>query len=452
MFQEQKQPEYVDSEVNGPFFKGPFGRGGHISGWTASGWEQLRVSFESNFAENLELGAQLVVYRGEELVVDLCGKSSQQKSYSPEHMQCVFSSGKNIEALCIAILIDRNLCDYDDLVTKHWPEFANGGKDKITIADVLRHEGGVPAFTKEGKVEVVITPEMVEAVEPLDKAIEQAELFPKDPENPGKAKRIYHAISRGWLIAGIVRRIDEKKRNLGLFIREEITAPLGLKYYHLGIPLDEQKNFDFADMTQMNMAYNITCEILPAMMGFGSNVLKNSLKVITDKKNPMGLPVCTWMAKQPTPTFNNSPKGRSVEIPSAGVYANARCMGKINALLANGGEIDGVRLLSAETCDKAHGSRKRNFDDALQMDAPFSQGGFCSFGETESILMDAATKQNMAGFVGWGGWGGSVSVWNPSKKISFAYTMNGMSNFVMGCPRGNALLSCVQDIIAAQEL
>jgi len=94
----KKQGE-ITTQVKGrtflrPFGLGPFGLGGTVTGSTAPGWESVRAAFEDNFAKNLELGAQLVVYHGSTKVVDLVGYSSKQPGYTAETLQCVFSCGK----------------------------------------------------------------------------------------------------------------------------------------------------------------------------------------------------------------------------------------------------------------------------------------------------------------------------------------------------------------------
>ena len=61
-------------------------------------------------------------------------------------MQAIFSSGKQIETIIMALLVDKGLVQYEEKVSTYWPEFAQGGKDEITVADVMRHSGGVPWF------------------------------------------------------------------------------------------------------------------------------------------------------------------------------------------------------------------------------------------------------------------------------------------------------------------
>jgi CubicO group peptidase (beta-lactamase class C family) len=135
----------------------------------------------------------------------------------------------------VAILVDRGLVRYDDLVTRHWPEFGkDNGKENITIADVMRHEGGVPFLvdpkSPDGNSTIVITPEDVASIDGLEDKICSA------PVNSG---RMYHAITRGWLINGIVRRVDPARRTLGVFMKEEICDRFGLTYF-CGIPAEEQ--------------------------------------------------------------------------------------------------------------------------------------------------------------------------------------------------------------------
>lgn len=149
------QRNYFESTIL-PTAGGPFGKGGIVNGFVARGWEEVREAFEENFALNMELGAQLVIYQHNNVVVDLCGRASKQKVYGVDTVQMMYSSGKNMEAIVMAILVDRELISYDDLVIVHWPEFGGGNKGDVTIADVLRHEAGVPFFSGESFINHIL--------------------------------------------------------------------------------------------------------------------------------------------------------------------------------------------------------------------------------------------------------------------------------------------------------
>ena len=152
------------------------------------------------------------------------------------------------------------------------------------------------------------------------------------------------------------------------------------------------------------------------------------------------------MGNPPTPAFNNTREGRAIEIPSAGMHTNARSMAKVNAAMAGDGSIGGVRLLSKEGVDRAMSNSKDVLDVALLSRFAFTQGGFCNFEEmhAEDGMVHEDVPAAFVGFAGWGGWGGSISTWNREQNVGFSYTMNGMSNYLLGGPRTRAILLEVQ--------
>jgi len=431
------------TEVKSQVMFGPFGSGGSVTGFTAPGWAPMRAGFEANFAKNAELGAQLCIYHGDEVVVDLTGKSPAQAEYCAETLQCIFSSGKNMEAIVLAMLVDRGLVCYDDPVAKHWPEFGQHGKDEITVADVMRHDARIPYFSEPGNPEksvVVPISALDDNAISIDKRIEDSGL------SRGVGVRCYHAATRGWIVAGIVRRVDPKHRSLGQFMREEITEPLGLTFF-CGIPEEEQANFKYADMTQPAMLYTLACDVIPALLGAGDPVLAACLKESRNKNNPILRPTVEWLPNPPVPTFNNSATGRKSEIPSAGMYANARSIAKVNACMANGGQLGSVRLLSEEVCADMLAGTTDKQDEGLKWHVPFSQGGLASMGCAKGSTV-YPNMHLVSGFYGWGGWGGSLSIWNPSKQISLGYAMNGMAPYILGGPRGTTLFEPLHEILA----
>lgn len=427
---------------------GPFPGGGVIDGFTEPGFEAVRSAFEKNFALKMELGSQLVVYHKGKKVVDLSGRSPGAPNYDADTLQVVFSSGKNMEGIAMAMLVDRGLVSYDDRVTKHWPEFGKHGKEAITIADVMRHEGGCPMFAAPGaeddsSKDVKLKPSDVREIEPMERIIENAA---KMPHSGGP--RCYHAETRGYLVNGIIRRVDPQKRSIGRFILQEISQPLGLTYF-CGIPESEQSKYKYAPMTQMPLWYNLSFEVLPAMLGLPSHAqLKAGIDTFSDKTNLMLRGAVDWRGEPASPAFNNSAEGRAMETTSAGMYGNARSVAKVNALMAGRGEVDGVRLMSEEAWRASMSEFKVGLDQGLQMTFAFSQGGFCDFSSYEGQLLHPDDLPSMAGCHGWGGWGGSISVWDPARDVSIVYIPNAMSNYMLGGPRSREILLTIQKCLA----
>jgi Beta-lactamase len=111
--------------------------------WTTKEFKPLRKVYENNFADYLEAGSQMAVYLKGEKVVDLWGNNpSVAPSYSNSTFQRVFSSGKVVESLVAIMCVDRGLFAWSDAIAQHWPEFAQHGKERITVSDLMRHEAG----------------------------------------------------------------------------------------------------------------------------------------------------------------------------------------------------------------------------------------------------------------------------------------------------------------------
>lgn len=228
----------ADKQSPGPF--GSCWAGGRVSGSVAEGWEDVREAFEKNFAENLEVGAQLVVFKEGVPVVDLHGHAEYSgleteraddgydidcQAYSGDALQNIFSSGKNLEAICIMMLVDRGQLAYTDRVADHWPAFGQHGKEHITVEDVLRHESGLQFFANPADPDdfgSVRVPTIADVEKTADGAVER---LIEGSAAWGHGQRMYHASTRGFVLGGLVRQITGK--TLGSFIAAEIAGPLG---------------------------------------------------------------------------------------------------------------------------------------------------------------------------------------------------------------------------------
>lgn len=471
--------ESVTTEVSPIVNHGPFGSGGTVVGFSKH--DGVRAAFEENFARRLELGAQLVVYEKGEKIIDLYGYAPETEpqnnninksdgdgdnvtGYNGDTLQCVFSSGKNMEAIAMAMLVDRGLVAYDDLVTKHWPEFGANGKDNITIADVMRHSGGVPFVIDPDNPNetLTITPEEVVRVDPLEQKICEAQRFPPS-SSPAMA---YHALTRGWIVSGILRRTDPSGRSLGRFLREEVTDPLskagenedGEVTFFCGIPREDQPNYSFADIKLGFLPYRVTTEMIPALAGYGDKPTAEFAKLFL--RSDIRRPVVSWLTVDRLPSFHfeNSSEGRSIESPSAGMMANARSMALINAAaMAGDGSIHGVRLLSPEGVSNSMGDIVTQKDNIVDHWFGLSRGGYGSFkhvwqkggGESYRTRMFLPDDEIAYGdLIGWGGLGGSLSLVDRERDISFAYCMNATGLNLLGGVRTRRILMELQKAMA----
>ena len=434
---------------------GPYGSGGTITGY--SKYDGIRHAFEEIFAQRLELGTQLVIYQDGEKIVDLHGCAPEQKNYDGDTLQCVYSSGKNMESIAMAMLVDRGLLCYDDLVSKYWPEFGTteNRRENVTVANVMRHEGGVPFLADPDnptKSTLVVTPEDVQSIDELEDKICNAPKYPSFEDDNTKNGRMYHAITRGWIVNGILRRVDPSGRTLGVFIKEEICDKLGITFF-CGIPIHEQDKYQYANMAQSGLLYDTLFQLGPACFGYGEPELWRLTKALVHNKDSMvHRRVTSWMKPPPTPDFNDTQLGRSIEIPSAGMFANARSMAKINSVMAGDGSCDGIQLLSTNAVLESMDEVKVSIDTSLsslnhgiESSYGMTKGGFGVFdpwfeGDLNNKIMSPDDKKAFENMIGWGGWGGSLSLWDKAKNVSFAYTPNAMGMNLLGGHRQRRIL------------
>ena len=185
--------------------------------------EQVQRLFYSQIAEDLHPGAGLSVYRYGKQVLDIHGGTANSEPVTADTMFVLMSSTKPLTACCLYILKEKGKIKRDELDCKHWPEFAQNGKDTVTIRHILTHMGGFPA-----------TPDSLPWTDWPDwrkvtSAMEQAQTI----YAPGKTLA-YHPINYGWVIAEIVRRVDG--RTFDRFIAEELSTKLGMNNTYVGLP------------------------------------------------------------------------------------------------------------------------------------------------------------------------------------------------------------------------
>lgn len=224
-----------------------------ISGFVKSGFEAVQEAFIENFTRRHEVGAACCIYYRGEKVIDLWGgirNKATGDSWEADTMVLVFSATKGLSALALALAQSRGLLDYDERVCAYWPEFAQAGKEKITIRQLLAHQAGLFAFDAPVDKSVVAD---------LDRlAVIMAQQKPA--WEPG-TRQAYHAISLGFYEGELLRSIDPQHRSLGQFFQEEIASPLGLDCY-IRLP-EEIPNTRLATLQMANYTWAIFHNPLP---------------------------------------------------------------------------------------------------------------------------------------------------------------------------------------------
>lgn len=311
-----------------------------VQGHCAPGFGRMRDALTTVLTEIGDSGAACAVYRGGRAVVDLFGGVADVASGQPwtsDTIQMVFSATKAVTAVCIHRLAERGALDLDAPVARWWPEFAAAGKAEVPIAYVLSHRAGLPTIDAELTLaEALAWTPVVDALAAQPPAWE-----------PGSVHG-YHVRSFGWILGELVRRIDG--RTIGRYVADEIAGPLGLDL-RIGLaPVDIPR---------------VATLIPPDDGGRGLMRLLGTDSLTTRAMTgPSGLFGYTdvW----------NRADVRAAELPSSNGIGSAHALARFYAALI--GEIDGRRLLSAETVRAATRVVSEGPDRVLLLPSRFGLG------------------------------------------------------------------------------
>jgi CubicO group peptidase (beta-lactamase class C family) len=317
-----------------------------------------------------DTGGSVAVFVDGEAVVDVWGGFADAGRTIPwqrDTIANVFSVTKTMTALCALILADRGDLDLAAPVGRYWPEFTAAGKDKVLVRHLLAHTAGLPDW--DGPIE-----------ELYDWSSATARLAAQAPQwEPGSAAG-YHSLTQGFLVGEVVRRITD--RSVGKFFAEEIAAPLAADF-HIGLPAEDDSRVALA--------------VPPPSRGEDYAAGAASSSASTNAGTPMRV------------RDGNSVAWRRAQIPAASGFGNARSVALVQSVMACGGAVGGVRLLSSAGCDRAREEQFSGEDRVLGMPVRYGLG-YGLFGSS----------------LGWGGWGGSLVMVDPEGRMAVAYVTNQM--------------------------
>ena len=378
-----------------------------IQGTVSPGYETVRELFEKNFIEGREENAQLCVYVGEEKVVDLwC--SQTESEYNGDSLVNVFSATKSLTSLAMASLVEKGLITYADKIAQHWPEFAQNGKENVTIAELMRHESGLSENWSPLEVEDTLKENIRNNA--VGSLFEKEELhFPSD-----EVKRDYHAITRGWIANEIFRRVDPKKRTIGEYLLEEVSGPLKADV-HIGLTKDRLnqtapvKEIELGKVLKKSMSTSCCGSSYGYSLGDLMGLFNSLRKMMTGNEKEAFKKYKDYNMSIIGPLFNDETV-RSAEIPSANGNCSARGLALVAAALANKGSINGVEILSQKGWEEMHKDPTPAIMNVM-LESAFTQGGV-------NVYEEGSGRH---GYIGWHGYGGAVFNWNPELKIGFGY-------------------------------
>ena len=376
------------------------------SGPCSARFDPLRELFAAKLQSGEDLGASLAVNIDGEMVVDLWGGWADEARTVPwteNTITCVFSTTKTMTSLAALVLVDRGELDLDANVAKYWPEFAVRGKAGIKIRQLLSHTSGVSGWDQ---------PVTIDDVYDWDKST--AMLAAQAPWwEPGTASG-YHALTYGHLIGEVIWRITGQR--LGAFFAEQIAGPLGADF-HIGLSPSEfprvanvvAPQWPPTDLTRLDQSS-------PAFKTFTGPNLDLNIELSRTER---------W---------------RRADIGAANGHGNARSVARIQSIVACGGEIDGVRLLSPQTINRIFEVQSHTVDLVLGIPLKIGVGYGLPWPQVFPFVPEG--RQCFGA-----GAGGSLVIADADRRLTVAYVMNKMVPCMIFRPIAAALVERLYGIV-----
>jgi CubicO group peptidase (beta-lactamase class C family) len=392
------------------------GDGRRIHGFADEGYGELVDAFVANFVLRHDLGSGCAVYVAARPVVDLWGGIADRRTGRPweeNTAAVIFSVSKGMVAICAYLLAQEGQLELDAPVSRYWPAFAAAGKEAITVRQAMSHRAGLPCL------DVDLTKEDVIAWEPVIRALEQ-----QRPHFPPTAGHFYHAMTYGWLVGEVIRRITGLSP--GAYFRRTIGDPLELRAW-IGLP----------DSARPDVAW-----MEAPLPDERSEAAQKAARVsgtnrCVERSGSLG-GAFSFPADGDFVTFND-PAIQRAEIPGANGIATPRSLARLYAACVT--DIDGVRRLTDSS-----------IEDAIQVQSAGPQlsempDDGARWGTGFQISSPPAQPMVGPRSFGHAGAGGQLAFADPDFGVGFAYLSNQMGGY--GDVRARELTVAVRSALRA---
>jgi CubicO group peptidase (beta-lactamase class C family) len=362
-----------------------------VHGTTTAKFAGLVDHLEKSLASGADVGASIAVFHHEELVADIWGGYRDEEKTTPwdrDTLVNVWSTTKTMTFLVALMLHDCGELDFDATVATYWPEFAANGKEAIEVRHLMNHCAGLSGWQ--------------EAIVPEDLAnweLATSLLAAQKPWWEDRSMSGYHAVTQGFLIGEVVRRITGT--TIGEFFKSEVADVLDADFF-IGLPESEE--------------HRVSLVIPPPPENFGDAA-------------PDSIMVRTLTSPLLDATEPRNRWWRAAEIPAANGHGNALAVATIQQVMANNGHVNGHRFFSEKTGDKVFQRQVGGVDQVLAVDMSFGLG----YGLASSYVPVGPRT------CFWGGYGGSLIMMDQESGLTISYMMNKMQVGLTGDTRGSEI-------------
>ena len=344
-------------------------------------FSKVKETFEKLYQEDREIGSCFAVYKDGKPLIDLWGgfqDKEKTKPWQKDNLVTVYSTTKGVAAFCIALAMERGLLRYEEKVSTYWPEFANNGKEDITVGMLMSHQAGI------------CSPETRNVDDYYNQNLMAEKLAGMTPIwEPGTASG-YHSMTFGWLTSELILRVTGK--SLGTFFREEVGDRYEIDFF-IGLP--ESEDHRVAELVPFDIVRNENSEQQKIKLTDAQKSQRNSARTLD---------------------IQNTKAWRQAEIPSANGQGNARGLAKLYSLIVP--EDNNLKLLKDNTLKQMTTKQIEGRDLVLAVQVRWGVGFILN---KHKIIYGP-----VEGAFGHSGYGGSCAFGDPENKIGVSYVMNRM--------------------------
>ena len=344
-------------------------------------FSKVKETFEKLHQEDREIGSCFAVYKDGKPLVDLWGgfqDKDKTKPWQKDNLVTVYSTTKGVAAFCIALAMEKGLLKYEEKVSTYWPEFANNGKEDITVGMLMSHQAGI------------CSPETRNVDDYYNQSLMAEKLAGMTPIwEPGTASG-YHSMTFGWLTSELILRVTGK--SLGTYFREEVGDQHEIDFF-IGLP--ESEDHRVAELVPFDIVRNENSEQQKIELTEAQKSQRNSAGTLD---------------------IHNTKAWRQAEIPSANGQGNAGGLAKFYSLIVP--EDNSLRLLKDDTVNQMTTMQIEGRDLVLAVQVRWGVGFILN---KHKVIYGP-----IEGAFGHSGYGGSCAFGDPENKIGVSYVMNRM--------------------------
>jgi CubicO group peptidase (beta-lactamase class C family) len=376
--------------------------------------DRVQAIFECNFVRGVEVGASVAVWQDGRQAFCLCSgwrDAARSAPWTHDTMVLVWSATKGLSSACVLHALEGSGRDLSTRVSEFWPEFAQNGKEGITIGEVVSHRAGLSALTDKTAA--------IRDHDAVIRAIElQAPLW-ESREEHGYSPRIY-----GFLADEFVRRLGGQP--LGEYWRTNFGEPIGLDLW-IGLP---------------ESLHHRAAQMIAARAGCGD--VEDGFSQAIATPGSLTREAFSTPSGAISPSAMNSPDLRSASLPSLGAIGSADSLAKFYAMLSLEGEWEGRRYFSTEAIRWMTTRLAQGTDKTLRTETAFSAGFMLDPLDASGQKKRHIFGPSISAF-GHPGAGGSLAFADPENRLGFAYVMNQMEAGVLPKSRALALVHALYD-------